>query len=383
MTSDRHQLIIAGGGLAGSLAAIVLAQRRPDVQFLLVEEAENFGGNHIWSHFDTDVAANDRQFVELLAPRHWPDHEVRFPAFQKTIDIGYNSITSGNLDGAVRRLVGPERYRLRSPINEVGKNHVVANGNRIEADGIIDARGADPSPLLQLAWQKFVGRIYRFARPHDRTRPVIMDAVVDQADGYRFIYSLPINDRDLLIEDTYYSADPNLDCAHLGSGLDKFASNHGPFERTGEETGVLPIVLDGEIEALWPADETYVARLGMRGGFFHPTTGYSLPDAVRNASLLSEQKDFRSVALHSLFRDRASRIWKDRSFFRLLNRMLFYAAEPDQRYRVLEHFYRLPAPLISRFYAAELTALDKLRIISGRPPVPLGRALAAMRSRIQ
>ena len=143
---------------------------------------------------------------------------------------------------------------------------------------------------------------------------------------------------------------------------------------------MLPILLSGEIGTLWPAEEPPVAKLGMRGGFFHPTTGYSLPDAVRNALIISEQGDLSASSLYHLFRRRAGKLWKERRFFQLLNRMLFHAAEPDQRYRVLEHFYRLPLPTIARFYAAELTGTDKLRILSGRPPVPVARAIAAMRS---
>jgi lycopene beta-cyclase len=42
---------------------------------------------------------------------------------------------------------------------------------------------------------------------------------------------------------------------------------------------------------------------------------------------------------------------------------------------VLEHFYRLPEALIERFYADRLSALDRLRILSGRPPVPLLEAV--------
>jgi lycopene beta-cyclase len=61
--------------------------------------------------------------------------------------------------------------------------------------------------------------------------------------------------------------------------------------------------------------------------------------------------------------------------------MLFHAAPPGQRYRVLEHFYRLPEPLIARFYAGRTTMLDKLRILSGRPPVKLKPAFAALRRR--
>lgn len=378
MASKRPRLIIAGGGLAGCLAALALAQRRPDVRFLLVEEAAHFGGNHTWSFFDTDVAEADRGLIDTVARRHWTDHEVRFPKRSRVIGLGYNSIRSDDLDKAVRRQLGPEQYRLRSRIQEVGSTHIVADGERIDAEAIVDARGADATPGLELAWQKFVGRIYRFAKPHGQARPIIMDSLVEQKDGYRFIYSLPLDDRQLLIEDTYYSTDPSLSC-ELGPGLDLLAARHGAFHRSGEESGVLPIVLNGEIDALWPDEGPPVARLGMRGGFFHPTTGYSLPDAVRSAAVLCEQHDLRSRRLHALFRNRAGRLWNERRFFRMLNRLLFRAAEPDMRYRVLEHFYRLPIPLIARFYAGELTALDKMRILTGRPPVPIGRALATLR----
>ena len=58
--------------------------------------------------------------------------------------------------------------------------------------------------------------------------------------------------------------------------------------------------------------------------------------------------------------------------------MLFRAAAPEHRYRVLEHFYRLDPGLIARFYAGRSTAADKMRILSGRPPVPVARALMAL-----
>ena len=45
---------------------------------------------------------------------------------------------------------------------------------------------------------------------------------------------------------------------------------------------------------------------------------------------------------------------------------------------MLERFYRLPTPLIERFYAGEATLGDKLRILSGKPPVPIGRALSCL-----
>ncbi len=375
------QLIIAGGGLAGGLAALALADRRPDVDFLLIEQGPSFGGNHVWSFFDSDIEPADRALIEPLVANRWPDHEVRFPRRRRRLDLGYNSVRSDILHRVLRERLSPTQYRLGCAIDSVASSHVIAGGERIAADCVIDARGAAPAPGLDLAWQKFVGRTYRFKAAHTVARPIIMDAVVEQVDGYRFIYSLPFGPLKLMIEDTFYSDNPDLDRAALAAGLDRMAEAQGQAECIGEETGVLPILLGGELEALWPSGSVPVARLGLRGGFFHPTTGYSLPDAVRNARLLCDQQEFRSEDLSRLLRSRAERLWDERRFFQLLNRLLFRAAEPNGRYRVLEHFYRLPLATIARFYAARLTPLDKLRILSGRPPVALGRALSVRRSR--
>ena len=58
--------------------------------------------------------------------------------------------------------------------------------------------------------------------------------------------------------------------------------------------------------------------------------------------------------------------------------MLFAAAPPGARWRVLERFYRLPEPLVERFYAGRSTLADRARLLIGRPPVPLGAALASL-----
>ena len=113
-----------------------------------------------------------------------------------------------------------------------------------------------------------------------------MDATVEQLDGYRFVYQLPLSPTDLLIEDTYYSGSPVLDDDALCSRIDGIAWQvGGSHEVVAEERGVLPVVLSGEVASLWRGEP--VPRIGVRGGFFHPTTSYSLPDAVANAVLLS------------------------------------------------------------------------------------------------
>jgi lycopene beta-cyclase len=380
----REGLLIAGGGLAGSLAALAMARLRPEVPILLVEEGESFAGNHIWSFFDEDVEEAERSLLEPLISHRWKGYYVAFPSHSRKLKSGYNSIRSEQLDAMVRQTLRPDQYRLGTKIVAVRDNELVLlGGERIRADGAIDARGAANLSMLDLGWQKFVGREYRFPQPHKVDRPVIMDATVNQSDGYRFVYCLPFDEHHMLVEDTYYSDTPELDVSGLGERLDAYVARRGwkdgVVER--EETGVLPIAMGGDFGAFWRVGGARVAKIGLRGGFFHPTTGYSLPDAARSASLLASQKEFDGAALHDLFEREAEGTWRRRDFYRSLNAMLFRAAEPNERYKVMERFYRLDPALISRFYAGRTSMIDKMKIMSGKPPVPVGKAVGALRDR--
>ena len=211
-----------------------------------------------------------------------------------------------------------------------------------------------------------------------------MDATVPQADGYRFLYALPFTTTRVLVEDTRYADGGELDRADVAAAARAYADAQGwgDARTVREEHGVLPIALAGDIAAFWrEADRAGVARAGLRAALFHPTTGYSLPDAAHTALAIAALPELTTASVAACVRARSTAAWEHRAFFRLLNRMLFKAAKPDRRYKVLERFYRLGAPMMARFYAGELTTADKLRILTGKPPVPIGRALACMSER--
>ncbi|NCU12765.1 MAG: lycopene cyclase, partial [Sphingomonadaceae bacterium] len=144
------------------------------------------------------------------------------------------------------------------------------------------------------------------------------------------------------------------------------------------EQGVLPILIGGDPDQFWPADDP-VPRLGLKGGFFHATTGYSFGLALQLAEELSRLPGPLDAAqLARWSRGRFRRHWRETRFFRVLNRMLFHAAAPDRRDRIFAHFYRLPQERIARFYAGKPTFSDMARILSGKPPVPVGAAIRAL-----
>jgi lycopene beta-cyclase len=184
----------------------------------------------------------------------------------------------------------------------------------------------------------------------------------------------------MFVEDTYYSDTPDLDRPLLADRIHAYAAARGwqVEQAANEEHGVLPVVLGGDFQRYWRSTGA-VAKAGMRAGLFHPTTGYSLPDAVRTAAAVAAMRDLSGAALHDATHAVAARTWADRGFYRMLDTMLFRAAEPAERYRVLERFYRLSPALIGRFYAGESTMSDKARVLLGKPPVPVGRAVRALR----
>jgi lycopene beta-cyclase len=210
-----------------------------------------------------------------------------------------------------------------------------------------------------------------------------MDATVEQIDGYRFVYCLPFGEKRMFVEDTYYSDTPDIDRAALTGRIDAYAALKGWKVRkvAREEAGALPVAIGGDFDAFWRAGGAKIAKAGLRAGLFHPTTGYSLPDAIRLAVAVARTSDLSSAALHDLTHGMAKRTWNSRGFYRMLDAMLFRAAEPEERYRILERFYRLNPALIGRFYAASSTMMDKARILTGKPPVPISRAIAAIRGR--
>jgi lycopene beta-cyclase len=375
----QADLILVGGGLANTLIALRLADAQPQLNVLLLEQADTLGGNHTWSFHGSDLTQSQRNWLEPLIQYNWEHYEVRFPKRKRTLPGSYHSITSERLHAVAQTRLA-EGIRTATTVSELQPDHVLlADGTRLTAQAVIDGRGPASSPHLDVRFQKFVGRVVELATPHNLSGPIIMDATQTQDDGYRFFYTLPFDANTLLIEDTRYSDTPGISASDYGDAINQYAADQGwQISRIlREEDGVLPITLGGDINAYWDATAP-VARSGLQAALFQPATGYSLPNAMRLADELAQLKDWSAASVYKLTRNASEQLWQSTGFYRVLNRMLFLAADPHERRHVLERFYGLNAGLIARFYAGQNTLMDKLRILSGKPPVKMSRAYTAV-----
>lgn len=372
-------LILVGGGLANCLLALQLNKRRPDLRLLILERNSELGGNHTWSFHGSDLSPAHFSELEGLIEQSWELYDVRFPDRCRTIQGAYHAIVSERLHARVTAQMGPQIVLNGAAVKVTPQGVELADGRTFRAPGVIDGRGDPGNDALWVCYQKFLGQILDLENPHGLQGPVLMDATVEQREGFRFIYLLPFSPNRVLIEDTRYSDRPELRRDEMRDEIGRYADDSGWQKQrlVREEEGVLPVVLGGDIAAFWK-DDPGVPRSGVRAGLFNPTTGYSLPEAVACAAAIAAMPDLSSPALYAAFRRRSEQLWKRSRFLRLLNRMLFLAAEPEHRYRVLQHFYRLPRVTVDRLYAGRPNAMDRLRILSGKPPVPVIPAIRAM-----
>jgi len=386
MTENQADIIIVGAGLSGLMTVWRCLDLNPDLTAMVIEASESIGGDHTWSFNMTDIAPQLRDWIKPFIAYHWDRYDVKFPKRERTLTIPYCTGNSETLRRCVQPHIDSGRLLVKTatPVNQMRLCSVeLGNGQELRAKCVLDARGFQPHDNVILGYQKFVGRVIRTQQPHGLVRPIIMDATVPQLGGYRFVYCLPFTEYEILVEDTYYTDGPNLSENEVASRVDEYIRAKGWGEHTimRQEKGVLPITLavDAEYGSDITKDRDVSVQLGMAGGYYHAVTGYSLPEAVKSAEvvarqILQNQPDFLSAVANEMI-DHKRDHYEEERFLRLLNRMLFRAAKPTERYKVLERFYGLSTGIIERFYRNRLSKKDKIRILAGKPPVPITKAL--------
>lgn len=381
MDNRPLDMAIVGGGLAGGLIALAVQRARPGMRIALLEAGASIGGNHRWSWFASDLDAAGTALMACFPAAHWNDgYEVRFPGYGRRLGTPYRSLSSSGFAAALAEALPGGTIRTGASATDLTPRAVtLANGETLGAERVLDCRSFAPSPHLRGGWQVFAGRHLRTPRSHGVERPILMDATVEQNGAYRFVYVLPLGPDELFVEDTYYADSPVLDRELLDERIAEYCAARGwTGETVGSEAGVLPVITGGDFAAyrasLGPAG---VARAGARGGFAHPLTSYTLPLAVANALAIAGQAHLSGAQLAAMVEERARAHWRGSGFHRALGRMLF-AAEPSRRHRIFARFYRLPQPLIERFYAGKSHAFDMVRILAGKPPMPVLSATGAL-----
>jgi lycopene beta-cyclase len=366
--------IIVGGGLAGCLLALRLSQLKSKPRWILLEQSGTLGGNHTWSFHASDIGQS-MEWVRPLVRTTWKRHVVQFPELRRELHSEYCSVRSSDMHRTVIQTLGTSRIRFNTTVHSVTDQSVaMASGETLSAKSVLDARGIAFGEAGLCGYQKFVGIDFELESPHGLSAPVLMDACVPQEDGFRFFYLLPWSETRVLVEDTRYSDSAHVDVQAYRREIENYVARRGWKVKSiaHEEVGSLPIPFVKDLPWVRPGS------LGMRSGLFHPTTGYSFPDAVRSAEWIAGNFD-RGTWDQKAWNRACEHTASQRAFYRFLNRALFKGTVPELRYRFIQRFYRLPNALVRKFYASQLSALDCLLVMLwGKPPLALTKAFSLL-----
>lgn len=393
MTQRHYDIIFIGGGLANCLAAYRLQQTQPGVRMLMIEKQDRLCGDRTWSFHQSDLRCNKLEsalsWLSDFSPSAWDGYQVCFQGLHRRLDGRYLSIEAENVRRSLIAVPGLDIIYKESV--ELGSEVGVAklsDGRVFTAKFIVTSTGASLKADYKGGYQKFLGLKLRLKHEHGLTEPIIMDTRIDQHGSFRFVYVLPYNAKELLVEDTYYSTYPEFSDVDLQERIERYAANQAwQIESIlYRENGCLPIPMAPNSQKpkmenycqYDPVTDVVSIKSGMGAGFFHPTTGYSIPEAIRFAEWLSIQFDRPRKHVYSASKLYYVDFFKRLMFYWRINNMLFCSGQPDKRHLILEGFYTLPEKTIQRFYALRFTATDFARLMFiGCKLVPLFEGLKA------
>ncbi len=368
----KPDIILVGSGLQTAIILAALAKLSEPPRITVIAPKDTSSMSHTWSLHKSDLSPTMQDAVKPILECSFTSQIVKFPDFQRELTEEYWVTTTSSVRRFLAQLENQGIFNwVDGFVTSISENTVSYAGGSLEASLILDNRGLATTPPLQPSgWQKFVGLELELSFPSPLKNPIIMDATVDQIDGYRFVYVLPLTPHRVLVEDTYYSDTPDLDFISLEARIMDYCHKNNISVKSviRREHGSLPIPLTG-LNPKAPCKQSkagIVIEGGYRGDWYQRTTGYSFPIAAKLAEVIT--KHFTEGSLRSAVEELWQKHRVQSRTTTLLNHFLFRHFSYYDRWNSLSRFYKLPEKTIQRFYAGNLTLLDTFKIVSGRPP---------------
>ena len=381
----RRDLIIAGGGLAGTAAALRLAPlaEQSGRTITLIDAAEGPPLERTWCYWDLgaelDGALNGPLNLRALSRKSWAQWGLRTRS-GRDLYLSAPRAPYVRLDAstyfraAIQQLAASpavefvQGTRVSSLDEREDRVEVRTSGSPWSAAHVIDARGLQPNRPCRL-FQNFVGWDLEFDEDVlDPSAAMLMDFDVPQRSSIRFLYVLPESSRRGLFETTVFSGAPFSADQHeqdLREYLQQKFPNSAP-RVLRSESGVLP--MDSAAQRAQPPAGSRILHGGASGDALRPSSGYAFLACQRWASELPD-----------LWPSNQARGWgkpaPSRSLLlRYLDRVFLaqLRADPEGAPGLFERlFERVPADRLARFLTDVPTPQDLIAIVRALPPLPL------------
>ena len=374
---DSYEFTILGAGCSGLSLCYYLLEEGVEAPILILDRKRTFEDDRTWCFWD--VEPTPFTHLALKEWRSWSFASEGGGVTQTTNRYPYKFIAARDFyEHVLARLAESPNVTLRldEDVEEYtegdGEVRVETPRGTLRSRQVFDGRGLSPgSPIFEEArrrsvWvpQKFLGlRVWTNESVFDPGLCTLMDFSVGQQRGLRFVYVLPIGEREALVENVYLSeADvtPREHRAEIGMYLESvYGLSSDEYAVLGEERGYIPMTNYAFPRRLGER----IHNIGMLGGETRPATGYTFLRIQRYCRALAAAV---ASGLEPPERPYPRRLdLLDSLFLRFVRER---PGECPEVYRRM--FAGVPTDSLVRFLAEKSTPLDEARLIRALPKTP-------------
>lgn len=368
-----HDIIITGMGCAGmSLASrLVQAPFFSRKKILILDRDQKNQNDRTWCFWEKGEG-----YYESLVYRRWPEAWVHGPGFSKSLPLrpySYKMIRGRDFYAHHLPLLqaSPQVTILQEEVRQVESNGRVttASGTIFQAPLVFNSIPSAPvSPGRKGIWmhQHFKGWVIRTAEPvFDPGKATLMDFRVSQQEGTCFVYVMPFNTHEALVEYTLFSGELLAEEAYE-SGLKQYIHQYittGEYQILEKEFGIIPMT-----NYRFPKGEGAVVPIGTQGGQTKGSSGYTFQFIQKQSDALVAAM-IAGRPLHHVGRA----AWRFRFYDQVLLDVLHQQRmSGDQVFTRL--FRKNPTPQVFKFLDNESSISEEASVILSLPVGPFLKA---------
>lgn len=383
---EQAEIAIVGGGLAGlSLACHLLDSGVEDRKIVVLESRASYHHDRYWCSW---APPSTHPFGNCIESS-WRRWRVAADGRDHTQDCPgqpYHAIPSGALyREAERRLTVAGNAELRLGVGvravsaiEGGAIVELTDGARMRASRVFDSR-VQPGPdalgpgLHEVDWvQDFLGWRVRSDRPVFDPTTVTLMRFEERREDIRFVYVLPFNACEALVEATAFAPERVEDAEHEASlrrHLDQIGIG-GHHEVLAIERGRIPMTTRSSPV---PKADDRIVSIGTAAGLVKPSTGYAFEAVQRWSRAVARQLASGQITRYPAPRS-ARALAMDRMFLASMRRR-----PADMPRLFLRLFETVDPDALVRFLSDRGTLRDAAAVAMALPKLPmLGEAVRSL-----
>lgn len=358
---NKYDYIIAGSGASGLSLLYYLSEyeNQKNKKILLIDNKIKNTNDRTWCFWQK----GDSPFESCIT-KTWTKLDFFSPDFLDTLDISpykYKMIESKNFyDFCFNKIKKDLNIEIiTDEIIEINKNGILkTQNNEYKADYIFNSaiRNIPEENHKFYLYQHFKGYFIQTDKNiFDDNKATLMDFRITQHKQCRFVYVLPFNKNEALVEFTIFSEDL-LDDDEYDNEIKKYINDYlliTDYKVTRTEFGIIPMT-NANIEF---KQSDKVINIGTAGGFTKASTGYTF-------SFI--QKQCRAIAQNIALKSTVTNNEKNRKYdiFDTIFLSVLSNKEYESRKIFSDLFKNLKSETIFKFLDEETSFIEDFSIIN-------------------